>query len=44
MKKRASGTEEKVTKVKAKQPVPAPDAKAEKHRMNRELLLLELLF
>src|SRR5260370_27177190 len=45
MKKRASGAEEKVaeekvTKVKAKQPVPVPDAKAEKHRMNRELLLL----
>src|SRR6266446_3894443 len=46
MKKRASGTEEKVakvpkvTKAKAKPSVPAPDDKAEKHRMNRELLLL----
>ena len=50
MKKRASGTVEKVAKekvakvkvakVKAKQPVPAVDEKAEKHRMNRELLLL----
>jgi len=40
MKKRASGAEEKVAKVKGKQPVPAPDDKAEKHRMNRELLLL----
>ena len=40
MKKRASGSEEKVQKVKTKQPVPAADDKAEKHRMNRELLLL----
>jgi transcription termination/antitermination protein NusA len=40
MKKRATGSEEKVTKSKAKQAPPAPDPKAEKQRMNRELLLL----
>src|ERR1700675_1208603 len=49
MKKRASGTEEKVVKVakvpkaakaKGKQPAPTPDLKAEQQRMNRELLLL----
>jgi hypothetical protein len=43
MTKRASGAEEKVAKgakVKAKQSAPAPDLKAEKQRMNRELLLL----
>ncbi len=46
MKKRATGTEENVTKpkpkakAKAKQVAPVPDAKAEKQRMNRELLLL----
>src|SRR6202171_3341232 len=46
MKKRASGTEEKVAKVakvakvNAKTSAPAPDLKAEKQRMNRELLLL----
>ncbi len=40
MKKRATGSEEKVTKSGAKQAPPAPDLKAEKQRMNRELLLL----
>jgi N utilization substance protein A len=40
MKKRATGSEEKVTKSRAKQAPPAPDLKAEKQRMNRELLLL----
>ena len=43
MKKAAVGTEEKVPtkrKAKAKPPAPVVDEKAEKHRMNRELLLL----